>query len=294
MSQVLLVDDDLETLITLEKILRSTGHSVVVASSGAQCMQIIAQQKPDVVIVDYRLPDISGIDILCSIRRGSRLMPMVIVTGFVGVGEAVAAMRLGAADFIEKPISEDNLRHAIARALAAADGSNRPEGSSDIGADQTAHAAARWARAVAPIVDSPKDIRTIPDWGRWIAASAGALRNWCRTAGITPRRSLIFARVLRAVCLDKGGPCKPANMLDVVDLRTLDSLLRFAGFAGKDDFPRDVQDFLDRQVLVHDQDAVSELIRAIEQRHRQRLSSVDSDRNGRDDVRDHTSKSHTQ
>lgn len=128
------------------------------------------------------------------------------------------------------------------------------------------HAAIRWARAVDVIIDSPMDPRTVASWGRVAHVSASAIRSWCFTAGITPRVSLVFGRLLRAVVLSERGLYRPENVLDTVDYRTLTRLLRFGGFAW-DDFPGDVEDFLARQVLVDDPDALIQVRRRLEQRH---------------------------
>ena len=127
------------------------------------------------------------------------------------------------------------------------------------------HAAARWARAVVPIIDSPTDPRTIEKWSKLINASAGAIRNWCFTAGIGPRRSLVFGRLLRAVVRSEGGRHRPENLLDVVDRRTLTSLMRFAGL-GAQQFPRTVDEFLDNQILVRDTDALLQVKGALSDR----------------------------
>jgi hypothetical protein len=126
-----------------------------------------------------------------------------------------------------------------------------------------AHAAARWAKAIVPILDSPSDLRTVADWSRWVGASQGALRDWCRTARITPRRSLVFGRLLRAVLLSDGGRHAPENLLDVVDRRTLAGLLKLAGLSAGT-FPHDVREFLESQVLIRDEDTLVELERALQ------------------------------
>lgn len=130
------------------------------------------------------------------------------------------------------------------------------------------HAAVRWARAVIAVTDCPSDPKTIAGWGRWIAASSGAIRNWCFTAGIGPRRSLVFARMLRAVIFSEGGTRKPENLLDTVDRRTLVGLLRLAGLPTNGRLPPDVDEFLEQQVLVRDPDALDEVRRALKVQQR--------------------------
>jgi CheY-like chemotaxis protein len=265
MTQVLLVDDDPGTLICFGAILRTAGYSVLTASSGSQGLEVFSQRLIDLAIIDLRLPDISGLDVVRTIRRQCPVIPVVVVTGFGSAREAVAVMRLGAADFVEKPIAEDDLLQTIKSALTSKEDNERSLRTPD---NPEAHAAARWARYVVAIVESPKDPTTISRWASWVAASPGALRNWCRTAGFTPRRSLILGRMLRAVSLGEGGRHKPENLLDVVDRRTLASLLRFTGFEGEHDFPKDINEFLERQRLVRDLDALAELKRALADRRR--------------------------
>ena len=130
----------------------------------------------------------------------------------------------------------------------------------------TAHAASRWAVAVVRLVTSPTDPRTVADWSRWIAASPGAIRNWCRTAGISSRRSLVFGRLLRAVTVGAGGRHKPENLLDVVDKRTLIAMLNLAGLSADQPFPFTIEEFLDRQTIVRDRDAVLAVFSALRTR----------------------------
>jgi hypothetical protein len=125
--------------------------------------------------------------------------------------------------------------------------------------DCEAHAAARWARCVARIITYPKDPRTLANWSRWLYASEGALRNWCWAAGISPRRSLVFGRLLRAVCRNDGGRVRLRNLLDVIDRRTVANLLHYAGFADEDSFPHDIATFLDRQQVVRDPEMIAEI-----------------------------------
>lgn len=127
------------------------------------------------------------------------------------------------------------------------------------------HAAARLARAVASVLDAPKDPRTITNWSQLIATSPGALCTWCRTAGLSPRRSLVFARLLRAVSLGSTGHHKPENLLDVVDRRTIGRLLTFAGLPATT-FPSSVDDFLRRQTLIRDAETMSEILRVVGRR----------------------------
>jgi CheY-like chemotaxis protein len=128
---------------------------------------------------------------------------------------------------------------------------------------EEAHAAARWARALAPVITSAKDPRTVSGWSRLVFVSPGALRNWCRTAGVSARRSLVFARLLRAAFLSQEGRHRPEDLLDVVDRRTFLGLLKFAGLDPDRPFPKNPEEFLHQQMLVRDPDRLFEIRRAL-------------------------------
>ncbi len=266
MARLMLIDGDPVTLITFGHILRMAGHWVVTASSGRQGLDLLQHETIDLIFSDLRLPDMSGLEILGRLRDQQRDTALVIIAGVGSTHDAVTAMRLGAVDFLEKPISEESLLRTVQLALGAheADG---PPASTDHEESECrgheAHAAARWARVIVPIIESPQDPRTILDWSRIVFSSAGALRNWCRMAGISPRRSLVFGRLLRAVFLAHGGKHKLENLLDVVDRRTLNGLLHLAGLNPQQDFPNHVDTFLDLQVLVRDPDALYEIRRTL-------------------------------
>jgi CheY-like chemotaxis protein len=264
MAQLLLIDDDPGTLEGFALILRAAGYAVLSAPCGTQGLSFLLDESVDLVLTDLRLPDMSGLEILRHARAQHRPVPCVIITGFGSARDAVTAMRLGAVDFLEKPVFEDSLLRAVRSSLSdAAPEPPEAEPIDDGMDDHEAHAAARWARVLVPILDSPKDPRTISGWSRLAFVSPGALRNWCRMAGISPRRSLVFARLLRAVLLAHGGRHKPENLLDVVDRRTLVGLLRLAGLNPQHDFPQDVDAFLQRQALIRDPDALFEIRRAL-------------------------------
>lgn len=130
---------------------------------------------------------------------------------------------------------------------------------------EEAHAAARWARALAPVITSAKDPRTVGGWSRLAFVSPGALRNWCRTAGVSARKSLVFARLLRVAFLSQEGRHRPEDLLDVVDRRTFVGLLKFAGIDPERPFPKSPEEFLQQQMLVRDPDRLFEIRRALDE-----------------------------
>jgi hypothetical protein len=105
-------------------------------------------------------------------------------------------------------------------------------------AETVPHATRRWAEAVVGVLRSAVDPKTVDAWGRLIGASGSAIRQWCRPVGISPKASLDFARVLRAVVVSQGRRWDLYDLLDVVDERTMRSLLRRGGVPGLIGAPR--------------------------------------------------------
>jgi hypothetical protein len=124
------------------------------------------------------------------------------------------------------------------------------------------HAAERWATAVAGLRAATRDVRTIADWGRAIGVSAGALREWCQIARVSPRRTLLLARLLRAVAHSSNRPWRPEQRLDIVDRRTLRRLLLAGGLPLEAERVT-VGDLLARQTLITDPYALVALRRAV-------------------------------
>lgn len=87
------------------------------------------------------------------------------------------------------------------------------------------HSAERLAKAIVLATASPTDPRTLTAWGQTVGVSRGALRVWCKAAGVSARSCLDFLRVLRAVMLAQNQPWDLLSILDVVDKRSLFQLL---------------------------------------------------------------------
>ena len=93
------------------------------------------------------------------------------------------------------------------------------------------HAADRWAQSVIRVLDCPFDPRTVALWAQAIGVSEGTLRDRCRAARCSPKRSLDFARLLRAVVQSQQHGWDPFNLLDIVNERTMKNLMRRGGVA---------------------------------------------------------------
>jgi two-component system KDP operon response regulator KdpE len=114
--RVLLVDDDATLRRTLGIGLRAAGHDVLVAADGRTALQAAREDKPDIVVLDLGLPDLSGVDVLRRLREWSSV-PVVVLSARAESAEKVQALDLGADDYVTKPFGMDEL---LARVRAAA------------------------------------------------------------------------------------------------------------------------------------------------------------------------------
>ncbi len=113
MPSVLVIDDEPALARRLGRALEESGHQVHTAECGADGVAAVAKHSPDLVLLDLRLPDASGLDVLDRIVATDRNLPVVLMTAYGSVQDAVEAMRRGAADYLAKPIDLDKLRHLV-------------------------------------------------------------------------------------------------------------------------------------------------------------------------------------
>jgi FixJ family two-component response regulator len=260
-ARVLVIDDDVSTLEGFSGVLRTAGFSVETAESGHRGMHLALLGRFDVILADLHVPDVSGLEVLQAVRQAHVDSAFVVVTGFGSTAIAVEAMRAGATDFVEKPLIGDELIDVIERAFCGRDRRRAAPPNSHV-THVTAHAAARWAsRLIVPVIGSSRDLRTLLEWGRYVAVSPGALKNWCRTANVNSKRSLLLSRLLRALVLYHSNGLRPEDSLDLVDKRTLAKVLAMGGLSrGKASVHfGSLEEFLRAQCLVTDARALEEL-----------------------------------
>jgi DNA-binding NtrC family response regulator len=113
---VLVVDDDADVRALLNRILSKSGYTTVEAASGAEARTLLGRQAFDVVLVDMKLPDASGLDILRGARESDVDTEFIVLTGNADVETAVEAMRLGAYHYIAKPWRNAELIEVIGKA----------------------------------------------------------------------------------------------------------------------------------------------------------------------------------
>jgi two-component system response regulator FlrC len=115
---VLIVDDDASLRRLALDVLADTGHELLEASDGARALKLLRERPVDVVVSDLRMPELDGLQLLAATRKLPDPPVVVLLTAFGSVPQAVEAMRLGAFDFMEKPLpSPATLRRTVERAL---------------------------------------------------------------------------------------------------------------------------------------------------------------------------------
>jgi len=115
-ARVLVVDDDPQLREALSRALELDDYQVATANNGAQALEAIGQQRPDVVVLDVMMPYVGGLDVCRTLRERKDRLPILVLTARDEVGDRVAGLDAGADDYLTKPFALDELRARL-RAL---------------------------------------------------------------------------------------------------------------------------------------------------------------------------------
>ena len=115
--RIAVIDDEVAIRDSLKMILEYDGYECLLAPSGQAGLACVEREAPDLVFLDIKMPGMDGIEVLRKIRAIDELLPVVIISGHGTVSTAVEATRLGAFDFLEKPLSTDRVSVTIRNAL---------------------------------------------------------------------------------------------------------------------------------------------------------------------------------
>ena len=118
-QKVLVIDDERIVIDSVTKILKEERIDVEATLSGRQGLEMALKKDYDLVLSDLRMPDIGGMRVLRDLKRAKPNLPVVMITGYATVPSAVQAMKLGAAEILEKPFSPDGLVAVVQKALKA-------------------------------------------------------------------------------------------------------------------------------------------------------------------------------
>jgi two-component system CheB/CheR fusion protein len=124
-STIFLVDDDLNLLTNMKGLLEEHGMAVETYASTATFLETVQADRQGCLVIDAVMPDMGGLALLEYLKSENRHLPAIMVTGYGDVAMAVEAMRVGAVDFLEKPVNADQLLASIQHALACGGGASK-------------------------------------------------------------------------------------------------------------------------------------------------------------------------
>ena len=117
MRKVLIIDDEKAILDSLSSILEDEGFHVSKATDGKEGLALFEREKPEIVLLDVWMPEMDGLEVLKKIRKQDRNAMVIVISGHGTISTAVEAVKIGAYDFLEKPLSIDKVLEVISRGL---------------------------------------------------------------------------------------------------------------------------------------------------------------------------------
>ena len=252
-ASILVVDDDPDTRETAATVLRPHNLDVHEADSGAAAIAALRGRRFDLALIDFVLPDISGLEVIVELKKDRISVPWLLMSARMTTSVAVEAMRLGAMDVVDLPFDIEQVVTSALRDLSQ-QGAARARWPSVPPPSQLPSprsAAERWAFLVLRGCAADHDLKTIRDWASVAGISYSALTENCRLVGTRPHNARDFLRMLRALFHSNGRLKDLEHGLDVNDYRTLKTLLARAGLvAGRDAGEISLREFIDAQQFV--------------------------------------------
>jgi FixJ family two-component response regulator len=125
-KRILIVDDETNVRLNFRTTLETEGYEVFDVSSGEEAVQSLAEHTFALAILDIRMPGMGGLELLAKMRENGIKVPAMIVTAYSDVPNAVKAMKLGAIDFLQKPLRPEDLRSIVTEILKRHNGQDEP------------------------------------------------------------------------------------------------------------------------------------------------------------------------
>ena len=117
MARILCVDDEVAALVILRETLQRAGHQVVAVHKAEAALNVLSRGGIDLLISDYRMPDVTGLELLERMRDAGLDVPVIMITGYASIEHAVMSIKAGAVDYVTKPIRPQQLELAVEQAL---------------------------------------------------------------------------------------------------------------------------------------------------------------------------------
>jgi FixJ family two-component response regulator len=252
-SRILIVDDDPSFLTFVSAVFTAAAVHYEIATSGKGALERLASDRFGAALIDLRLPDIDGLELLARTRAMGRHLPVVLISGAGDIPSAVAAIRLGAAGFLEKPVSPSDLVDTVLAIVESARAS-----------DEMISTGVQFVvDSLLAIATSQSDVPSIDSWAHLVGASRAVVFNKCNRAHVGAKAVLDLGRLLRGVLLYAKTTLPLDSFLDSRDVRTVRGLLARAGFSPNAPTLSAPEDFLHQQRLLEHPVIIAATIRAL-------------------------------
>lgn len=120
LRRVLIVDDEPTLRLGFSYALQGQGTRVDIATGGASALELAGENRYDALFLDLRMPDVDGLRVIAGLRDAGNRVPVVLCSAYITLESALVAIRRGVVDFLIKPVSPADLRHALAFVTGAA------------------------------------------------------------------------------------------------------------------------------------------------------------------------------
>jgi DNA-binding NtrC family response regulator len=125
-NTIFVIDDDAIIRLSCEQILKKSGYNVETFANGHVGIERLKEVRPPLLVVDIKMPELDGFEVIKIVRRIDPDVVIVVITGYATVETAVDAMKMGAYDFLPKPFTPGELRMIIERGRTVASGERNP------------------------------------------------------------------------------------------------------------------------------------------------------------------------
>lgn len=119
MSKILVVDDQKTVCYSIQRLLQSEGYEVITTPSGIEAISLVASEKPDIVIMDVRMPEMDGLEVLKTIKKKNPKIQVIMMTAFSTTEKAIEAIKSGAYEYLMKLFENNELLNCIESAIKA-------------------------------------------------------------------------------------------------------------------------------------------------------------------------------
>jgi DNA-binding NtrC family response regulator len=198
-ADILLVDDEPQMLSAMELVVSRMGHTIRKSTSGAEALKEIEKARPDIVISDMRMPEVGGLDLLQELHKTDHSLPVVLITAYGTILQAVEAMKYGAYDFITKPFSAEDLERVIESILKSTEKSSERTPQKSTKSDLSSEARV--------IITNDQKMRSLLELSSIVAKSSASVL----IQGESGTGKELIARFIHSASRRKDGPFVAVN-----------------------------------------------------------------------------------